>query len=224
MRAKIKNGHRAIKEGNTLVNDDRRLPWNDTTLRIVYYPHPTLRYMSKPVRRIDDGLRWLVSRMFALMYEAQGVGLAANQVDVPLRLFVVNLASKPGEGQERVFINPVLSLPQGWEEAEEGCLSLPGLYARVARPKRVRVQAFDLEGNDIIEDVSGLLARVVQHELDHLDGVLFIDRVKDEEKQEEIAAKLAEFERDYQEERMAGTLPDEEDILQRRQLWLQQYA
>ncbi|GIW93389.1 MAG: peptide deformylase [Pirellulaceae bacterium] len=206
------------------MNDDRVGLLSDATLRIVYYPHPTLRYMAKPVRRIDDGLRRLVKRMFELMYEAKGVGLAANQVDVPLRLFVVNLAAKPDEGEERVFINPVISSPQGWEEDEEGCLSLPGIYAPVKRPKRVRVQAFDLGGNEIIEDVSGLLARVVQHELDHLDGVLFIDRVDDEEHREEIARNLAELERRFSEERQAGAVPDDIQIAQRRELWLKQYA
>ena len=97
-------------------------------MQIITYPHYTLRYKSQPLTRVDAALRKLVAEMFDLMYEANGVGLAGNQVDLPLRLFVVNMAAEPGEGEELVFINPVLSQPKGKEEGEEGCLSLPGLY------------------------------------------------------------------------------------------------
>src|SRR5699024_2395218 len=119
----------------------------------------------------------LVREMFDQMYQAKGIGLAANQVDMPLRLFVVNLESNPTEGEELVFINPVITRPKGSDEAEEGCLSLPGVYGNVVRPKQVRINAYTLEGKEIDAEVTGLFARCVQHELDHLDGVLFTDRV-----------------------------------------------
>jgi peptide deformylase len=193
-------------------------------VRIIHYPHPTLRYRSKPIRRINEGIRQLARRMFDLMYEAKGIGLAANQVNVPLRLFVVNLAGKPDEGEEWVFVNPVISQPQGWQEEEEGCLSLPGLYAPVGRPRRVVIQAFDLQGNEIVEDVSGWMARVVQHELDHLDGVLFIDRVQSAEHRGRMQETLAALEAKFREERAAGLLPPENVIAQGLQAWIAQYA
>lgn len=149
----------------------------ESSLRIVSYPHPTLRHKSKPIRRVDQELRTLVAEMFDLMYEANGVGLAANQVDLPFRLFLVNLAASKEEGEELVFINPVISMPRGNEEKEEGCLSLPGLYAPVKRPEKVHFSAYTLDGEEISGDIDGLLARVVQHETDHLDGVLFVDRL-----------------------------------------------
>src|SRR5205085_1806900 len=104
-------------------------------LKIITYPHPTLRYVAKPIRRVDADLRKIVQEMFSLMYESKGIGLAAPQVALPLRLFLINLAGKQGEGEELVFINPVISHPKGSDEAEEGCLSLPGLYGPVIRPK-----------------------------------------------------------------------------------------
>ncbi len=103
-------------------------------MKIIHYPHPTLRHRSKPVRRVDAKLKSMISEMFDLMYEASGIGLAANQVDLPLRFFVCNLAGERGEGEELVFINPVISRPKGNEEREEGCLSLPGVCAPVKRP------------------------------------------------------------------------------------------
>ena len=104
-------------------------------MEIVTYPHPTLRHESKPVKRVDAELREIVQEMFHLMYEARGVGLAANQVDLPLRLFVLNLESDPDKSEEFVFINPVISKPKGSEEKEEGCLSLPELWLkRQTRP------------------------------------------------------------------------------------------
>jgi peptide deformylase len=136
-------------------------------VHIINYPHPTLRYGSKSIRRVDAELRRIVKEMFELMYNAKGVGLAANQVDLPLRIFIVNLEGDPEKADEMVFINPVISHAKGSEEAEEGCLSLPGLYGPVRRPKQVRISAFNLAGEEVREDATGLLARVVQHEFDH---------------------------------------------------------
>ena len=116
-------------------------------MQIVKYPHPTLRRVSKPLKRVDKELHAIVRGMFELMYAAKGVGLAANQVDLPYRLFIINLQADPAAAdQEFVFLNPVLTSRKGNAEAEEGCLSLPGLYADVKRPERVALNAYDLSG------------------------------------------------------------------------------
>jgi len=192
-------------------------------LKIITYPHPTLRYLSKPVRKVDADFRKLVREMFDLMYESKGIGLAANQVDLPLRLFLVNLAGKQGEGEELVFINPVLSKAKGSEEAEEGCLSLPGLYGQVIRPKTVHVQAYNLRGEEVNADLTGLLARCVQHENDHIDGVLFPDRM-DPLTRQAFADQLAEFESEFQSRRSVGEIPSDEEIAARRAEWETRYC
>ena len=97
-------------------------------MKIISYPHPALRHKSKPLRRVDSQLHETVRSMFELMYAAKGVGLAANQIDLPIRLFVANLEGDPAKGEELVFLNPIISHPKGPDEQEEGCLSLPGLY------------------------------------------------------------------------------------------------
>src|SRR5688572_26592799 len=97
-------------------------------LELIQYPHPTLRHVARPLKKIDAELRDIVRQMFELMYKNRGVGLAANQVDLPYRLFIVNLEGDPAKGEELVFVNPVISRRKGLAEAEEGCLSLPGLY------------------------------------------------------------------------------------------------
>jgi peptide deformylase len=183
-------------------------------VRILTFPHPTLRHKSKPIRRVDAQLREWVREMFALMYEAEGVGLAANQVDLPLRMFVVNERARPGEGEELVFINPVLSKPKGAEVREEGCLSLPELYADVTRPERIHVTAYNLQGELFEGDINGMLARIVQHENDHLDGVLFTDRLN-ETGQMKVAPALEEFALDYESKRRTGELPADEEVAAR---------
>ena len=183
-------------------------------MEIIEYPHPTLRHKSKPLRRVDAKLRDTVAEMFRLMYEAKGVGLAANQVDLPFRLFIANLGGEVGPDEELVFINPVISNPKSSEEAEEGCLSLPGLYSQVRRPAAVTVNAFDLAGEEINREIDGLLARIVQHETDHLDGVLFIDRLS-EAAEMSVRDDVAEFERRFQRRRDAGEIPPDDDIASR---------
>lgn len=149
-------------------------------LKIVYHPHPALRWKSKDVTRIDAQLKDWVGQMFELMYQARGIGLAANQVALPYRLFVVNPTGDPdAPDQEQVFINPQIVKRNGSEDSEEGCLSLPEIYGPVTRAERITVEAFDLDGRDFSMELSGLPARVVQHENDHLDGVMFTDRVTD---------------------------------------------
>jgi peptide deformylase len=182
-------------------------------MHIVEYPHPTLRHKSKPIRRVDAALREVVAEMFRLMYEAEGIGLAANQVDLPYRLFVVNLQDR-GEDEELIFINPVLSGQKGSEEAEEGCLSIPGLYAPVRRPATVTVTAYSLDGQEIRREVGGLLGRVIQHEADHLDGVLFIDRLS-EAATLDVKEEVAEFERKFARRREAAEIPSDQDIAAR---------
>jgi peptide deformylase len=184
-------------------------------MRIVQYPHPALRHLSKPLRRVDAELHRMVREMFDLMYEAKGIGLAANQVDLPYRLFTVNLECDPqARDQEFTFINPVLTDRKGMSEAEEGCLSLPGLYADVKRPERVVLNAYSLGGQEVTLELDGLFARAVQHEIDHLDGVLFIDRLSPTG---ELAARqaLLDFEQQYAGQRERGELPDDATIKRR---------
>lgn len=190
---------------------------------IVTYPHPTLRHKSQPIKRVDARLREIVREMFELMYEARGVGLAANQVDLPIRLFVANLESDPEKGEELVFINPVVSMPKGTEENEEGCLSLPGLYGNVIRPKKVRVNAYDLQGQELNADIDGLFARVVQHETDHLDGVLFIDRMTESAKVD-VEGELDMFETEFNSRRATGGIPDTPAIAARLKEWEEKYC
>lgn len=144
-------------------------------LKIITYPDPRLKQASAPVTDFDENLRHLVARMFELMRQAKGVGLAAPQVAQNIRLFVMNATGQPEE--DRVYINPLLSEAEGDEEAEEGCLSIPGLNINVARSKLVRIQARDLEGNPIDQKAAGYLARIWQHEFDHLNGTLLTDRM-----------------------------------------------
>lgn len=184
------------------------------SLEIIQYPHPTLRHPSKPLKRVDAELRKLVAQMFELMHAHEGVGLAANQVDLPYRLFVANVEGQDVKEAECVFINPVLSRGRGQAEDEEGCLSIPGVYAPVTRNETIHIQAFDLAGNEIEGDVNGLMARVLQHETDHLDGKLFIDRLGPAQLAA-VRGKLEEFEWAFQSRRETGELPDEEQLAAR---------
>jgi peptide deformylase len=184
-------------------------------LRIILYPHPTLFRPSKPLKRVDAELHKIVAEMFDLMYQHRGCGLAANQVDLPYRLFVVNESGDPQlKDQEMVFLNPVLSKLKGQAEAEEGCLSLPGINAPVKRPERVTVSAYNLSGQLVNFEATGLMARIVQHETDHLDGVLFIDRLSPTNR---LAVKeaLADFETEFHQRRDRGEIPDDAAITAR---------
>jgi len=165
-------------------------------LQVINYPHPALRHQSKPLRRVDKNLKQLVAEMLELMYEHRGVGLAANQVNLPFQLFVANPTGERETGEELVMINPVIQSPKGTSEAEEGCLSIPGVYGKVVRPEQVHVLAYDLAGNQFDQVVDGMLARVMQHEYDHLQGVLFPDRMSEAAKKT-IADELDAFEREY---------------------------
>lgn len=185
------------------------------SLEIIHYPHPTLRYVSKPLKRVDAELKSMVAEMFDLMYEHEGIGLAANQVDLPYRLFVCNPKGDPDEKEaEYVFINPVILKGSGQHEREEGCLSIPGVYAPVIRKEKITVQAYNLAGEEISGELDGLFARVVQHETDHLDGRLFIDRLTPTQLAD-ISGELEEFEIDFESRRGVGEMPTDEQIAAR---------
>src|SRR6476660_1104570 len=185
------------------------------SLQVVQYPHPTLRHPSKPLRRVDAELRKIVAEMLELMYEHEGVGLAANQVDLPYRLFVTNVhGDRNAKDAECVFINPVLSGGRGQEEDEEGCLSIPGIRAPVFRNAKIKIQAYDLAGNEISAEVNGLMARIVQHETDHLDGTLFIDRLGPASALA-FRDQLEEFELAFQSKLDTRELPDAEKMANR---------
>lgn len=192
-------------------------------LSIIPYPHPTLRFRSKPIRRVDQELREIVAEMLDLMCEAEGVGLAANQVNLPLRLFVANPSGERGEGEEMILLNPELQMPRGSETGQEGCLSLPGLYGPVKRPKAVRVSAFDLQGNPIEREVDGFLARVLLHENDHLDGVLFFDRMSEDAKLE-LEDDLDDMETDFRSKQSAGEIPADDVLLAELGKWHEKYS
>lgn len=144
-------------------------------LAIVHYPHPVLRQRCAPVERFDEDLRAFVEKMYEVMREGRGVGLAAPQVNVPIRLFVMNATGEPEDN--RVYINPVISDQHGSVEGEEGCLSLPAINVNVRRAAECRIVAQDLQGRPIEEQATELVARIMQHETDHLNGVLIIDRM-----------------------------------------------
>lgn len=182
-------------------------------LRIVPYSHPALRFESRPVRQIDDALRAQVREMFDLMYEHRGIGLAANQVALPFRFFILNLtADREQKDQERVFINPEIVKRHSSIVEEEGCLSFPGLYAKVQRAKRIRVRAFDLEGNEVELDAEDLLSRAIQHETDHVLGRLFIDYF-DAPTKAATAPKVREIEQAFRRAQTEGEYPSDEEIV-----------
>jgi peptide deformylase len=152
-------------------------------LPILEIPDPLLREISKPVDGIDDGLKTLIADMFETMYDAPGIGLAAIQVGVPKRVLVIDLQeAEDAEGKPirnpRVFINPVLTEPsEDCSVYNEGCLSIPEYYAEVTRPASIRAQWTDSDGGAHDERIGGMLATCLQHEMDHLEGVLFTDHL-----------------------------------------------
>jgi peptide deformylase len=144
-------------------------------LRIILYPDPRLKKVSKPVEKFDEKLGVLAARMFELMRASKGVGLAAPQVAQSIRLFITNHSGKPED--DRVYVNPELFDADGEETSEEGCLSIPELHVEVARSRNVRIRAQDLTGKTFEVIESGYQPRIWQHELDHLNGILLTDRM-----------------------------------------------
>ncbi len=145
-------------------------------LEILEFPDPRLRQVAKPVEKVTDELRQLVDDMFETMYAAPGVGLAATQVNVHQRIVVIDVSEDQSE--PLVFINPETEvLDEESHQYDEGCLSVPGFYETVERPRKVRVKALDREGEAFAIEAEGLLAVCIQHEVDHLDGKLFVDYI-----------------------------------------------
>jgi peptide deformylase len=167
---------------------------------IIILPDKRLRSVSKPVVAIGDEIRTLVADMFETMYEAPGIGLAAIQVGVPARVIVMDLSKREAEAEPRVFINPEITWSSEEQSLyEEGCLSIPDVHEDVERPARVKIRYLDLEGKPHEEDAEGLFATCIQHEVDHVNGVLFIDHISKLKRERIIkkftkAAKKAEKE------------------------------
>ena len=170
-------------------------------MKIVHYPHPALRHAAKPLSSIDKKLRVTIGEMMGLMYEAKGLGLAAPQVAVPYQLLVMNITGDPKQPErEEVFLNPKIIERKGTVEDEEGCLSFPGLFQKIRRSKTIKVQAYDLKGNLVEKVISDLEARAWQHEIDHLNGVLFIDYIS-KLKRDLVVKKFAKAAREKERQR-----------------------
>ena len=142
-------------------------------LTILEFPDPRLRKKAAPVETVDDALRTLIDDMFETMYDAPGIGLAATQVDVHKRLLVTDVT--PDKSDPHVLINPVITEKDGVTVTEEGCLSVPGYFEEVERAEHIRVKFLDRDGKEAEMEAEGLLAVCIQHEMDHLEGKLFVD-------------------------------------------------
>ena len=147
-------------------------------MKILQYPHPALRHPARPVTAINERVRTQARQMLELMYEAKGLGLASNQVGLPYQLIVINSSADPAKTEdEQILINPVIIERRGSQEGEEGCLSFPDVFAKVRRAKIVKTKAYNLKGEAMEITCSDLKARLVQHEVDHLNGILYIDKM-----------------------------------------------
>jgi peptide deformylase len=145
---------------------------------ILVVPHPVLKQVSTPVEKVDDDLRALMDDMLETMYAAPGIGLAAVQIGVPKRVIVMDLARPDEEPQPRYYVNPeILWASEETTPYEEGCLSVPEIFDEVERPSKVKLRYLNYQGEQIEEDAEGLFAVCIQHEMDHLEGVLFIDHL-----------------------------------------------
>jgi peptide deformylase len=150
-------------------------------LRILEFPDPKLRIKAQPVGNVDDALRRLIDDMFETMYQAPGIGLAATQIDVHRRLLVADVSSERTD--PHVLINPVIIEKDGLMVTEEGCLSVPGFYEEVERAEHIRVRYLDRDGEEVESEFEEMLAVCVQHEIDHLDGKLFVDYLSEAKRQ-----------------------------------------
>jgi peptide deformylase len=166
-------------------------------LRILEFPDPRLRKKAAAVEVVDDAMRQLIDDMFETMYDAPGIGLAATQVDVHQRLLVADVSVD--KDNPWVLINPVILEQDGVEVSEEGCLSVPGYYEEVQRAEHIRVRYLDRHGKEVESEFEGLLAVCVQHEMDHLDGKLFVDYLS-EAKRQRIRKRLEKDRRQKQSE------------------------
>lgn len=147
-------------------------------LEILVVPNPVLKLVSQPVDKVDDELRALMDDMLETMYDAPGIGLAAIQIGVPKRVIVMDISGPDEEKAPRYFVNPeIVWASEDTAPYEEGCLSIPDIYDEVERPARVKLKYLNYQGEEVIEDADGLFAVCIQHEMDHLQGVLFIDHL-----------------------------------------------
>ena len=164
-------------------------------LPILEFPDPRLRTVAKPVETVDDAMRRRIDDMFETMYDAPGIGLAATQVDFHERLIVMDVSEEKNE--PLVFINPEITLRSGKQVYQEGCLSVPGIFADVERADRLRVRALDRDGKPFEIEADGLLAICIQHEIDHLDGKVFVDYLSPF-KRERVRKQLEKAKREAQ--------------------------
>jgi len=165
-------------------------------LKLILYPDPILKRRAAPVATIDDEVRGRVREMFEILYREKGVGLAAPQVGWSVRLFIANPTGEPNAEGERVYINPRILAAEGEIREEEGCLSIPEVRGIVGRSRKVVVSAQDLGGVAFKEEAEDLKSRVIQHELDHLDGILFISRLSSLDRLR-VNKELKQLERRY---------------------------
>jgi len=170
-------------------------------LKIVHYPDPRLKLVSKPVQAFDSSLRELGLRMLQIMRMHKGVGLAAPQVGLNTRVFVMNHDGLPEN--DRVYINPKIEILQGDAEGEEGCLSIPDVNADILRGVTARLTAQDADGNPVTAEETGFIPRIWQHEIDHLDGILILDRMRPTDKMK-ARKQLRELESDFDNSRASG--------------------
>ena len=162
-------------------------------LSILLYPDPRLHIVAQPVARVDDEIRKLINDMAETMYAAPGVGLAATQVDVHRRVIVVD--TSPAHDGLMAFINPKIVESSGESDCDEGCLSVPGIYEKVRRAQKIRVAALDADGNPFELEAEALQAVCIQHEMDHLDGKVFVEKLS-RLKRERILTKIRKRQRD----------------------------
>ena len=174
-----------------------------STLEILEFPDPRLRTVAKPVETFDEDIEKLVEDMLETMYKANGIGLAATQVNRHIRLLVLDISEDRDAPRE--YINPEIISREGEQVCEEGCLSVPGIYANVKRADAIRIRARDRSGNEFEEDVDGMHAVCLQHELDHLEGRLFVDYLSPLKRQM-VKKKLEKSRRQAQQEEPAGSL------------------
>lgn len=144
---------------------------------VVTYGNPSLKQRASEIKEIDDSVKKLAAEMFEALERSRGVGLAAPQVGVPLRLIVLSIPMDDGARWKCAIVNPVLVSKKGKMTSEEGCLSVPGIYEEITRAEEVEVRGLDLEGKEVKIKGKGLLAKAVQHEIDHIDGILIVDRL-----------------------------------------------
>ncbi|MCL2117879.1 MAG: peptide deformylase [Planctomycetaceae bacterium] len=182
-------------------------------MQIIKYPHPILRHKCKPVKRIDQGLRDIIAEMLVVMYDDDGVGLAANQIGLPYRIFVLNTSGNPEhKDNEFVFINPVMSKKKGSAESDEGCLSFPAIHAPVVRPDEIVIQGVGLDGQVREYHWKGFAAKAAQHEMDHINGMSFIDRLSPANLLA-VREQLEELEMQFETNRRLKLIQDDAEIV-----------